>query len=61
MALVVGELSVGPPLGADPVGQMRLRIQSKKTNVEKGKDSVHKKTFLNEQHVVESIHMTDAY
>ena len=32
MAWVVGELSVGPPLGVDPVGKMRLRIQNKQTN-----------------------------
>ena len=29
---MVGELSVGPPLGVDPVWQMRLRIQNKQTN-----------------------------
>ena len=29
MAWVVGELSVGPPSGVDPAGQMRLRIQNK--------------------------------
>ena len=32
MAWVVRELSVGPPSGVDPVGQMRLRIQNKQTN-----------------------------
>ena len=32
MAWVVGELSVGPPSGVDPVGQMRLRIQNKQTS-----------------------------
>ena len=34
MAWVVGEISVGPPLGVDPVGQTRLRIQNKQTNKE---------------------------
>ena len=32
VAWVVGELSVGPPMGVDPVGQIRLRIQNKQTN-----------------------------
>ena len=31
MAGVVGELTVGPPLGVDPVGQIGLRIQNKQT------------------------------
>ena len=31
VAWVVGEISVGPHLGVDPVGQMRLRIQNKQT------------------------------
>ena len=30
---MVGELSVGPPLGVDPMRQMRLRIQNKQTNI----------------------------
>ena len=30
--LGVGELSVGPPSGVDPVGKMRLQIQNKQTN-----------------------------
>ena len=29
MARVAWELSVGPPLGVDSVGQMQLRIQNK--------------------------------
>ena len=32
MAWVIGEISVGPPLGVDPVGQMHLRIQNKQAN-----------------------------
>ena len=30
---MVGELSVGPPSGVDPAGQMRVRIQNKQTNI----------------------------
>ena len=32
MARVVEELSVGPPVGVDTAGQMRLRIQNKQIN-----------------------------
>ena len=31
VAWVEGEISVGPPSGVDPVGQMQLRIQNKQT------------------------------
>ena len=31
MAWVVGKLSVGPPLGVEPVRQMHLQIQNKQT------------------------------
>ena len=31
MAWEVGVISVGPPLGVDPVGTMRLRISNKQT------------------------------
>ena len=32
MAWVVGETSVGPPSGVDPVGTMRLRISNNNNN-----------------------------
>ena len=32
MAWVVGVISVGPPLGVDPGGKMRLRTSNKQTN-----------------------------
>ena len=34
VAWVVGEISVGPPLGVDPVGQMRLWIQNKQKKID---------------------------
>ena len=30
---MVGDFSLGPPLGVDPVGQIRLRIQNKQTDI----------------------------
>ena len=32
MAGMAGELNVGPPLGVNPLGQMRPRIQHRETN-----------------------------
>ena len=37
--LVVGELSVDPPLGVDPVGQMLLRIH--RTNISNIQDGTY--------------------
>ena len=35
VARVVVVISLGPPLGVDPVGKMRLRIPNKQTNKQK--------------------------
>ena len=41
-----GVISVGPPLGVDPMGQMRLRIKNKQTYIPK-KDT-HLLTILSD-------------
>ena len=55
MAWVVGETSVGPPSGVDPVGTMRLRISNNNNN-NKGRTSY----FLNNGIYYHVIHHIEA-